>query len=180
MKGLETLLDAMEEVVDSPSPAIHLSIVGDGDPAHAAMLQKRVEKSVALRGRVEFLGRRSDIPVLLANSDLFVHPALFEAQGLAVLEAAAMGLPIVASHAVKSVIDSAIVCNSFPGGSSSGLASSLSHAIANIEELTSMARAAHGDIRRRYSIAGCADQYLRLLDEACLSPASPQPKNTPQ
>jgi glycosyltransferase involved in cell wall biosynthesis len=49
-----------------------------------------------LSGQVRFLGYREDIPDILAAADLFVFPSLYEGLPGAVLEAMALGLPIVA------------------------------------------------------------------------------------
>ena len=73
----------------------HLLVAGDG-PARA-----EVESALAPLGRrVVFLGAlaEEEVPVLLAASDLYVWPALGEAYGLAILEAQAAGLPVLAGQ----------------------------------------------------------------------------------
>ena len=47
--------------------------------------------------RVFFLGFRRDVPAALGSSDIFVFPSWYEAFSLATIEAAACGLPIVAT-----------------------------------------------------------------------------------
>ncbi len=47
---------------------------------------------------VAFLGRRDDVPTLMAAADLFVMPSMWEARALAVQEALRAGLPVVASR----------------------------------------------------------------------------------
>lgn len=47
--------------------------------------------------RVRFLGSRTDVPDLLAAADLYLMPSRLESQGIALLEALASGVPIIAS-----------------------------------------------------------------------------------
>ncbi|MBE7472386.1 MAG: glycosyltransferase [Anaerolineales bacterium] len=70
-------------------------MVGDGP------LRQTLQAQVAelnLEPYVHFLGSRHDVPDLLAASDLFVLPSLWEGLAMALLEGMATGLPIVASE----------------------------------------------------------------------------------
>jgi glycosyltransferase involved in cell wall biosynthesis len=60
-----------------------------------------------LEDRVRFLGHREDVPDLLAAADLFVFPSLYEGLGGAVVEAMALGLPVVASRldAISEIVE---------------------------------------------------------------------------
>jgi glycosyltransferase involved in cell wall biosynthesis len=51
-----------------------------------------------VRDRVIFGGFRQDVPAALGASDIFFFPSRYEAFSLATIEAAACGLPIVASR----------------------------------------------------------------------------------
>lgn len=53
--------------------------------------------SLDLGDRVKFLGSRSDVPELLAVGDLYLMPSLQEAHSIALLEALASGIPVLAS-----------------------------------------------------------------------------------
>lgn len=76
------------------SPAAVFRIAGAGAGLEA--LRGEVEQA-GLAGMVEFLGERSDVPQLLAEADLFLNSSLYEGQSIAMLEAMAMALPLVAT-----------------------------------------------------------------------------------
>jgi glycosyltransferase involved in cell wall biosynthesis len=77
-------------------PQAHLALVGDGELRQ--FLCQRAEE-LGVRNRVHFLGEldSAEIPLLLAASDIFVFPSLYEAMPLALVEAMRAGIPIVAS-----------------------------------------------------------------------------------
>lgn len=59
---------------------------------------RRMAAEGGLGRAVRFLGSRADIPELLAAADLFLMPSRHEAQGIALLEALASGVPTLASE----------------------------------------------------------------------------------
>jgi glycosyltransferase involved in cell wall biosynthesis/SAM-dependent methyltransferase len=71
-----------------------LSVVGSGS---LELKLKNMAEELKIAPRIRFLGVRQDVPELLASHDLFLFPSLWEGFGLAVVEAAAAGLPVMAS-----------------------------------------------------------------------------------
>jgi glycosyltransferase involved in cell wall biosynthesis len=88
-KGHDVLLRA---AVDLPDVAF--AFAGEG-PKRAELEALAGELGVA--GRVAFLGRRDDVPALLAACDVFALPSLYEGSSLAVLEAMAARRAVVSS-----------------------------------------------------------------------------------
>jgi glycosyltransferase involved in cell wall biosynthesis len=95
-KGHSVLLEALASA-ELPTNA-QILLVGDG-PERARLESEAGRLGL---GRVLFLGNRPDIPQLLAASDLFVLPSLWEGLPIALLEAMAAGLPVVATDVAGS------------------------------------------------------------------------------
>jgi glycosyltransferase involved in cell wall biosynthesis len=93
-KGLEDLIDALPRVIARATCPVRLLVAGVG-PLDAR-LRQRVEVVGCARA-VTFCGFRSDVESLLAAADLVVLPSVREGLSIALLEAMAAGLPIVAT-----------------------------------------------------------------------------------
>ena len=75
-------------------PSLRMVIAGDG-PLRSMLEQ--LARELAIADRVRFLGNWDDVPALLRSVDLFALASKFEPFGVALLEAKAAGLPIVAT-----------------------------------------------------------------------------------
>lgn len=91
VKDFPTLLRAVPLVLPQV-PDFRLRIVGDG-PERPKL--ERLIDELTLRPHVELLGERHDVPDLLAESGFFVSSSLSEGISLTLLEAMAVGLPVV-------------------------------------------------------------------------------------
>jgi glycosyltransferase involved in cell wall biosynthesis len=95
-KGFDTLYAAWRELCRDPRWDANLAVVGAG----AALAGWRSQAAAdALAGRIGFLGFRTDVPEILAASDVLVHPARYEPYGMGVHEALCSGLPAIVSAA---------------------------------------------------------------------------------
>ncbi|HSJ75998.1 MAG TPA: glycosyltransferase [Gemmatimonadales bacterium] len=93
-KDYPNMLHAFAQVCQSDSNAV-LLLVGHGS------LQEETESlahSLGLGDRIRFLGVRSDVPEVMAAADGYVMSSAWEGMPIALLEAAAAGLPIVATR----------------------------------------------------------------------------------
>lgn len=97
-KDHETLIRASKLLPED----YRVVFVGDGERL------SNIKSYAKDRGRenILFLGKRSDIPEIMKSADVFVLSSKWEGFGLVVLEAAATGLPIVASdvEGLKEVV----------------------------------------------------------------------------
>ncbi len=92
-KNHAMLLEAFARAFGS-EPRAHLLLVGDGDCRQALELRAW---ELGLEAKVRFLGRRADVPQILGAADIFVLASKNEGNPLAVMEAMAAGLPVVAT-----------------------------------------------------------------------------------
>jgi glycosyltransferase involved in cell wall biosynthesis/ribosomal protein S18 acetylase RimI-like enzyme len=91
-KGLPELIEAAEQL-DS---AIRLVVVGPSDPDKTDSLSRSIIER-GERAGVRFLGMRSDVADLYGAFDIFVLPSHREGYPRAAMEAAASGLPVIAT-----------------------------------------------------------------------------------
>jgi glycosyltransferase involved in cell wall biosynthesis len=86
-----------------------LVCVGGDDPEKADALDRGVIEAAKARG-VRFLGHRDDVDELLAAFDVFVLASHREGYPRAAMEAAAMGLPIVATdiRGCREIVESGV------------------------------------------------------------------------
>jgi glycosyltransferase involved in cell wall biosynthesis len=99
-KGVVELIEAMARVV-SEAPDTRLLVVGDtlasdGDTAAKRLVQEAIREH-GLEDKVRFAGLRDDIPCLLRAMDVFVLPSWREGMPRSIIEAMAIGLPVVAT-----------------------------------------------------------------------------------
>ena len=98
-KGYRFLVEAATAIV-AERPEVHFVIAGDGP------LREDIVGCVdraGLRDRFHFLGVRDDVSRLLASCDLFVMPSLWEGLSIALLEAMAAEIPIIATSVSGTV-----------------------------------------------------------------------------
>lgn len=92
-KGHKELFSAMAQLKERYP--CHALIVGGGRREDEV---QQAAGSLGLAGHVHFLGSRRDVPDLLHAMDIFVLPSYSEGVSLALLEAMAAGLPVIATE----------------------------------------------------------------------------------
>ena len=94
-KGLEYLIEALGHLTQA-FPNILLVIVGKGDGDYERQLLTQVER-LGLTDHVFFAGFQAHPESFISQFDIFVLPSVLEGFGIVLLEAMALGKPIVAS-----------------------------------------------------------------------------------
>lgn len=137
-------------------------IAGDGPE------RERVERLVAGIDGVELLGQRGDVPDLIAASDALALLSEAEALPMSILEAMALGRPVVATdvggtgEAVSDGETGLLV----PCGDVGAAAAALSRLAADPERAGQMGERGRARQRERFGGEAMVDGYLRALEAA--------------
>lgn len=161
-KGHPTLIEAWP-VVHHHFPSAHLLVVGEGSE------RDRLEGLAAAHLRAEiccasvhFLGRREDVPQILAAANVVVMPSYREAQGLAIVEALAAHRPVVASNVggIPEMIRSGENGILVPSQDPSALASAIGLLFRDRALANKLASAGHELVHQKF----CVDDMLRDIE----------------
>jgi glycosyltransferase involved in cell wall biosynthesis len=156
VKNLEALVRAFESVAAARDDA-HLVVLGAGDPSSLA----RLVEELGLDQRVSILARRHDVPEVLAAFDLFIHPALAESFGFAVVEAMAMERPVVATPVgiARDVIEDGLSGIRASGTDAESLRDAIMRAIASRERWPEM-----GAEGRRRAVVFTPERWVQAYE----------------
>lgn len=137
---------------------LELHIVGDG-PERTAL--ETLVKQLGLADAVKFLGFRSDIDALLAQSDLFVLTSLSEGIPMAILEAMRSGLPVVATRVggVPATVEDGVTGRLVDSGDERALTRALATLIEYPDSAVAMGAAGHARAQREFSIDTMVSAY---------------------
>jgi glycosyltransferase involved in cell wall biosynthesis len=163
-KGHRYLIEAMA-LLAPRLPGARLVLVGYG--ALEGDLKSRAA-GLGVDGRVTFAGER-DSAELLGGFDLFIQPSLYESQGLAILEAMAAGVPVIASDVggVRDAVTDGRTGVLIPPADPRSLADAILRLAADPELSGRLAAAAARDVRERFSLAAMIESYAGLYRDLC-------------
>jgi len=158
-KGLDVLLRAIRAV-----DGARFVIAGTG-PERARLESQAV--ALGVQERVQFLGYRDDVPALLAASDAFVLPSLFEGTPLALLEAMAAGMPVVSSAipGTDEVVSDGETGLLVRAGDADALADALRRIVAEPELRARLGAAARRRAETEHSAVSSTRRIAAVYDE---------------
>ena len=157
-KDHPNMLRAFARVVAQRPDAV-LLLVGRG------RLQAEVEAlagTLALAGRVRFVGTREDVPELMTVADGYVMSSAWEGMPMVLLEAGAGGLPIVATRVGGNaeVVQEGVSGFLVPPGNDQALGAAMLRLMALPEaERRAMGTRGHDHVRQHYGLGRVVDRY---------------------
>jgi glycosyltransferase involved in cell wall biosynthesis len=166
-KGQDILIKAMS-LCRARGLDVRCDFVGSpplGD--HATLLSlKALAIAEGVADRVRFLCGRTDVRGPLEEADIFVLPSRFEGFGLVLLEAMAVGLPVIAADVdgpAELLVDGSNGIK-FKVGSVEDLADKIEAMAAQPERATTIARTAKAFVTE-FDIANMRDQYFSIYGQ---------------
>lgn len=137
-KGQDLLIKAIKIVKDK-YPKVKCYFAGECAPEEAKALEdlKELVEQEEVKDNVEFLGNVIDIPEFFSKIDLFVLPSRFEGFGIALIEAMAAKIPVVASDVdgPREIIGNNEYGILFENGNYIELADKIRYAIENLDNI---------------------------------------------
>lgn len=165
-KGHRFLIEAIPSIRNR-IPNAHFLWVGEGSERENLVNQAA---RLGVGDCIHLLGARQDVQPLMAVSDLFVLPSLREGMSNSLLEAMALGLPVVATKVDGSseVIQDGRTGRLVPAEDTQALAETVSSLLAAEDLRKEMAAAAREVVRNEFSaersVSGFEQLYLELYE----------------
>ena len=162
-KGHIYLIEAALQVIYK-YPECRFLIVGDG--GQRKFLEGKTA-DLGLTDKVIFTGSRKDVPEILSMLDAFLLPSLKEGLPMALLEAMAAKVPVIASSvgAIPDVIKDGMNGMLIPPKNSDAIAKVIAIMLSNGDSTKEMAQKAFEKVRDHYSSKQMADKYLAVYKE---------------
>jgi sugar transferase (PEP-CTERM/EpsH1 system associated) len=160
VKNQAALLDALE-LLATEHPSLRMLIVGDGP--ERLMLQREITAR-GLGGRACLPGYCEDVPEMLNLMDVFVLPSLGEGMCNTILEAMAVGLPVIATavggnpELVKDAVTGVLV----PARDCRALAEAIARYATDTDARRQHGNAGHERVVREFTLHAAVERYVSL------------------
>jgi len=148
-KGHRYLIQAVGKVIEK-IPQAKFLIIGKGKLEKNL---KRLAQKLSLNSNIIFTGFRTDIYSILDKLDLIVMPSLWEGLGLVLLEAMALGKPIVATDVggIPEVVENKKTGILVPAKDPNALAEAISNLLEDYSVAARMGETGKASVKERFS-----------------------------
>ena len=160
LKNFDILVRAIAEVINQGQNDLLVLIAGEGE--ERVRLEQLI-RDLGIESYVKLLGLRHDVMGLMQACDLFVMPSRYEGLSLAMIEAMACGLPIIASdvRGLKDYITNEQNGLLFPAGDYKTLAERILQLANNRELRSKLSQGARESFEKEYDMR----KNIRSIDK---------------
>lgn len=162
-KGHKFLIEALPLIMAN-YPNFKLHIIGAGKLEND--LKEQV-KGLGLEESVIFYGQRLDVENIFPKMDLFILPSLWEGLGLVLLEAQAVGVPILAADipSVSEIIKDEETGLLFPVKNSPAIGQKVNYLLSYPAIAQKIVNNAHNIVSEKFSLRKMVDNYSSLYKQ---------------
>lgn len=170
VKGQEDFGRAASLISKEYAVEVEFVVVGE-DASRTGERRAGIESLVAelgLKGRVRMEGHRDDVSEILPTFDVFVSASRSEAFGVAMVEAMAAGVPVVATatEGALEIIEEGVTGLTVPPGDVTSLASAVRSLLEDARLRASLGAEGARSARERFSIERMIDETERVYAES--------------
>jgi glycosyltransferase involved in cell wall biosynthesis len=162
-KSHRTLLNISKDIIKR-APQTFFLLIGDG-PLRGTLQKEFNAPSII------FTGIRKDVPDLYQCMDIFVLPSLMEGLPMALLEAMASNLPVVATRVgeIPKVIDHGVTGLLISPGDENGLKEAINYLLENPEIGKEMGRKGYLRVKEHFFSVRMARDYMKIYQKVTQS-----------
>jgi glycosyltransferase involved in cell wall biosynthesis len=169
VKGQEDFVRAAALLANERRGEVRFLVVGE-DASRAGRNRAGLEKLVnelGMKESVRLLGHRDDAAQILSSLDVLVSASCSEAFGLAMIEAMACGVPVVATatEGAREIIEDGETGMLVPVGDVPALASAVNELLGDAQLRNSLSARARRMVRERFSLKQSIESTERLYRE---------------
>lgn len=170
VKGQEVFVRAASVVREKFGDGVEFVVVGNNS-TRAGEYRERVERLIVelgLKDCVRLAGRCDDVARLLASLDVFVSASRTESFGMAMAEALACGVPVVATatEGAREVVEDGHTGLIVPIGDSSAMAAAIVSLLEDDERRLAFGASASESARARFGLERMTAETERVYAEA--------------
>jgi glycosyltransferase involved in cell wall biosynthesis len=170
VKGQEVFVRAASAVREKLGDGVEFVVVGNNS-TRAGEYRERVERLIielGLKNCVRLEGRCDDVARLLASVDVFVSASRTESFGMAMAEALACGVPVVATatEGAREVVEDKLTGLIVPIGDSSAMAAAIVSLLEDDERRLAFGASASESARERFGLERMVEETERVYVEA--------------
>jgi len=162
-KGQYLLLEAIELLLQkTPVKNLCIFLIGDGpDKNKLETYSKKISDKFGIQ--IEMPGHTKNVNEFLKLTDIFVLPSFYEGFGLALVEAMAAGVPVIASESggVPEIIDDGVDGLLFSSGDNESLSEKIDLLLKN-EELSDLIATNAVEKAKKFDVQKMVDKYRTL------------------
>ena len=161
-KGIKYLIEAAANIL-SKHPETVFHIAGDG-PLKSSLIE--YARSCGVAKSFIFHGHLDNIAHFLKEIDIFIHPALKEGLGVAILEAMAMGKVIVASSTggIREAVSDGVSGILVPPADPLSLAQSITYLMDHPEDAFRMGNSGRKIVEEKFSAERMVSEYEKVYE----------------